>query len=95
MCVNLFFNLRAGFGLLDAFHNGTHGVAYCCSDYLGANLVCQLESRILFEKRVLRRKFDPTMEEVTWGLRKLQNEKFHYLYSSPNSTSMIISRRMR
>jgi hypothetical protein len=90
-----FVNLRAGFGLLDAFHNWTQGVAYCCNDYLGENLVSQLESGIHFEYRVLRRKFEPTLEEVTWGLRKLHNEKFHYSYSSPNNTSMVISRRIR
>jgi len=46
-------------------------------------------------EQVLRRKFEPTVEEVIWGLRKLHNEKFHYSYSSPNSTSMIISRGIR
>jgi hypothetical protein len=47
-----------------------------------------------FQNRVLRRIFGPKMEED--GLwRKLQDDKFHSLYSSPNIVRVIKSRRMR
>jgi hypothetical protein len=47
------------------------------------------------ENRVLRRIFVPKREEVTGDWRKLHNEEFHNLYSSPNIIRMIMSRRMR
>jgi hypothetical protein len=34
-------------------------------------------------------------DEVTGGLRKLHNEEFHNMYSSPSIIRMIKSRRMR
>jgi hypothetical protein len=47
----------------------------------------------VFEKRVLRI-FGPKMEEDrSW--RKLHNNEFHALYSSPNIVRMIKSRRMK
>jgi hypothetical protein len=49
----------------------------------------------VFENSVLRRIFEPRRDEVTGGWRKLRNEEFHDLYSSPNIIRMIKSRRMR
>jgi hypothetical protein len=36
------------------------------------------------ENRVLRRIFGPKRDEVAGGWRKLHNEEFHGLYSSPS-----------
>jgi hypothetical protein len=48
----------------------------------------------VFENRVLRRIFGPKREEDgSW--RKLHNDEFHNLYSSPNIVWVIKSRRMR
>jgi hypothetical protein len=48
----------------------------------------------VFENRVLRRIFGPKREEDgSW--RKLHNDEFHDLYSSPNIVRVITSRRMR
>jgi hypothetical protein len=44
---------------------------------------------------VLRRIFGPNRDEDTGGWRKLHNEELHNLYSSPNITRIIKSRRMR
>jgi hypothetical protein len=44
---------------------------------------------------VLRRTFGPKRDEVTGDWRKLHNEEFHNLYSSPNLIRMMKSRRMR
>jgi hypothetical protein len=44
---------------------------------------------------VLRRIFGPKKDGVTGGWRKLQNEDFHNLYSSPSIIRIIKSRRMR
>jgi hypothetical protein len=49
----------------------------------------------VFENRVLRRIFRPKRDEVTGDWRKLHNDEFHNLYSSPNIIIMIKSRRMR
>jgi hypothetical protein len=49
----------------------------------------------VFEDRVLRRICRPKRDEVIGGWRKLHNEKFHNLYSSPSIIRMIKSRRMR
>jgi hypothetical protein len=43
----------------------------------------------------LRRIFGPKRGEVTGGWRKLHNEEFHNLYSSPSIIRMMKSRRMR
>jgi hypothetical protein len=48
----------------------------------------------VFENRVLRRIFGPKRDEVTGDWRKLHNEEFHNLYSSPNIIRMIKSRRI-
>jgi hypothetical protein len=48
----------------------------------------------VFEKRVLRRIFGPTRDEVTGDWKKMHNEEFHNLYSSPNIIMIIKSRRM-
>jgi hypothetical protein len=49
----------------------------------------------VFENRVLGRIFGLKRDEVTGGWRKMHNEELHNLYSSPNITRMIKSRRMR
>jgi hypothetical protein len=49
----------------------------------------------VFENRVLRRIFGPKRDEVTGEWRKLHNEEFRDLYSSPSIIRMIKSRRMR
>jgi hypothetical protein len=49
----------------------------------------------VFENRVFRRIFEPKMDEVTGGWRKLHNHEFHNLHSSPNIIRVIKSRRMR
>jgi hypothetical protein len=41
------------------------------------------------ENRVLRRIFGPKRDEVTGGCRKLHNEEFHNLYSSPTTIRVI------
>jgi hypothetical protein len=47
---------------------------------------------VCFENRVLRRIFGPKRDEVTGEWRKLHNEEFHDLYSSPNTVRVIKSR---
>jgi hypothetical protein len=49
----------------------------------------------VFEKRVLRRISGPKRDEVTREWRKLHNEEFHELYSSPRIIRMIKLRRMK
>jgi hypothetical protein len=49
----------------------------------------------VFENRVLRRILAPKIDEETGGWRKLNNEEFHNLYSSPSIIRMIKSRRTR
>jgi hypothetical protein len=49
----------------------------------------------VFEKRVLRRIFGPKRDEVMGKWRKLHNGELHNLYSSPDITRQIKSRRMR
>jgi hypothetical protein len=49
----------------------------------------------VFDKKVLRRIFEPNTDEVTGGWRKLHNEELHKFYSSPNIIRMIKSRRTR
>jgi hypothetical protein len=38
----------------------------------------------VFDKRVLRRIFEPKRGEMTGDWRKLRNEEFHNLYCSPD-----------
>jgi hypothetical protein len=49
----------------------------------------------VFENRGLRRIFGPKRDEVTGEWRKLHNEEFRGLYSSPSINRIIKSRRMR
>jgi hypothetical protein len=49
----------------------------------------------MFENRVPRRISGPKRDEVMGRWRKLQHEKFHSFYSSPNITRVIKSRRVR
>jgi hypothetical protein len=42
----------------------------------------------MFENKVLRRIFRPKRDEVTGEWRKLQNEKLHDLYPSPNTVQV-------
>jgi hypothetical protein len=48
----------------------------------------------VFENRVLRRIFGPKRDEVMGDWRKLHNEEFHNLYSSPSIIRMIKLRRV-
>jgi hypothetical protein len=43
----------------------------------------------VFKNRMLRRKFGTQRGEVTKRWRKLHNEEFHYLNSSPNNIKII------
>jgi hypothetical protein len=49
----------------------------------------------VFEDRVQRRIFGPKRDEVTREWRKLHSKELYDLYSSPNITHLIISKRMR
>jgi hypothetical protein len=49
----------------------------------------------VFENRVLRRIFGPKRDKVTGEWRRLHNEEFNDLYSSPNIIWLIKSRRLR
>jgi hypothetical protein len=48
----------------------------------------------VFENRVLRGIFGPKRDEVMGVWRKLHDEEFHNLHSSPSIIRMIESRRM-
>jgi hypothetical protein len=49
----------------------------------------------VFENRVLRKIFGPKRDEVTGEWRKLHNEEFHNLYSSPDIIRQVKSKRIR
>jgi hypothetical protein len=49
----------------------------------------------VFEKKVLRKKFGPKLDEVMGGWRKLHNEDLHDSYSSPCIIRITKSKRMR
>jgi hypothetical protein len=68
-------------------------ILYGCDTW---SLTLREEHRLrVFENKVLRRIFGPTRDEVTGGWRKLHNEEFRDLYSSPSIIRIIKSRRMR
>jgi hypothetical protein len=60
------------------------------------SLTLRKEHRLrVFENKVLRRIFGPKRDEVTGEWRKLHNDELHNLYSSPEISRQIKSRRMR
>jgi hypothetical protein len=67
-------------------------VLYRCETW---SLTLREEHRLrVFENTVLRKIFGPERkEDGSW--RKLQNDEFHSLYSSPNIVRVIKSRKMR
>ena len=68
-------------------------VLYGCETW---SLTLREERRLgIFEKKVLRRIFGHKRDELTEERRKIHNEEFNYLYSSPNIVRVINSRRMR
>jgi hypothetical protein len=68
-------------------------VLYGCE---ASSLTFREEHRLgVFENRVLRRIFGPKRDEVTGEWRKLHNEEFHDLCSSPTIIRIIKARRMR
>jgi len=68
-------------------------VLYGCETW---SLTLREERRLrVFENRVLRRIFEPKRDEGTREPRKLHNEEFNDLYSSPSIVRVIKSRRMR
>jgi hypothetical protein len=67
-------------------------VLYGCETW---SLTLREEHRLrIFENRVLRKIFGPK-REVDGSWRKLNNDKLHNLYSSPNIVRVIKARRMR
>jgi hypothetical protein len=56
-------------------------------------LVSYIKGLRAFEKRLLKRKFGPKMDEVTGVWRKLNSKELHNLYSSKDIIKMIESRR--
>jgi hypothetical protein len=68
-------------------------VLYRCENW---SLTLREEHRLrVFENRVMRRIFGPKRDEVTGKWRKLHSEELHNLYSSPDITRQVKSRRMR
>jgi hypothetical protein len=55
----------------------------------------QLRKLRKFEKRMPRGIFNPKRYEVTGRWRKMHNEEFYNLNSSPSAITMTKSRRMR
>jgi hypothetical protein len=68
-------------------------VLYGCETW---SLTLREEQRLrVFENRVLRKIFGPKRDEATGEWRRLHNEEFNDLYSSPNTIRIIKLRRMR
>jgi hypothetical protein len=68
-------------------------VLYGCETW---SLTLREEHRLrVFEKRVLRRIFEPKRDEVTGEWRKLHNEELNILYLSPDIIRQMKARRMR
>jgi hypothetical protein len=69
-------------------------VLYGCEIW---SLISREEHRLrVFQKGVLRRIFEPKMEELKEGLRKTtHNEERHDSYFSPNVVMVIIARKIR
>jgi hypothetical protein len=68
-------------------------VLYGCETW---SLIVREEYKLkVFENRALRIIFGTKRDGVTGGWRKLHNEEFHNLYSSPIIIRIIKSRRMR
>jgi hypothetical protein len=68
-------------------------VLYGCETW---SLTLREDHRLrVFENRVLRRIFGLKRDEVTGEWRKLHNEEFRDLYSSPSIIRKIKSRRIR
>jgi hypothetical protein len=68
-------------------------VLYGCESW---SLTLREEFRLrVFENKVLRRIFGSKRDEVTGEWRKLHNEEFYVLYSSPNIIQVITSRSLR
>jgi hypothetical protein len=68
-------------------------VVLCGCETWSLTLREQRQLRV-FENRVLRRIFGPKRDKVTGEWRKLNNEEFHDLYSSPNIVGVIKLRRI-
>ena len=68
-------------------------VLYGCETWL---LTFREECRLrMFENRVLRRIFGPKRDKTTGVWRKLHNEEFNDLYSSPSIVQVIKSKSVR
>ena len=68
-------------------------VLYGCDTW---SLTLREECRLMvLENRVLRRIFEPKMDEVTGKWRRLHNKELYALYSSPNIIRVIKSRKLR
>jgi hypothetical protein len=53
-----------------------------------------MELRV-FENRVLRKIFGPKRNEVAGDLKKMHNEEFHNVYSSPSKIRMMKAKSMK
>jgi len=65
-------------------------------EYETWSLTLREERRLMvFENRVLRRMHKPKSSEATGEWKKLHNEEFNNLFSSPSIIRVIKSRRMK